>query len=271
MFRRIRTWLAKHFTNRRLALIGIPLAIVLAGTPWWWPSTSTGSHATNVHGSQNPLIGSGELVGPILHLFDPAALQWKKDLHLNPNPPGIEGTYATCESSLALPSPGVYRCVISTTLTPGAMADDPCFGLTVRAVVCNDGTFALPIARAAPNVAPFNPTVGDFRQRYPYKMNLANGVQCKWDSWDTPKPGATVNYYCGPLTGKGNDFELAVPMYPDGMFDPPNGEVLRFSKVLLATSNNAYVVDIRESSNIWQALIGSKDTYQWVAITDAWY
>lgn len=187
----------------------------------------------------------------------------------------------TCGPSKVILSDGAYLCVVSTDDTPGIMLADPCFGAPTQSVLCvmYSGTvqrydsvhFSHPFTAYKPKAAALS-------TMRPWRLELSDGAVCLWDWFSDIDRGAVEEdlWACSATIHSSvskTGGALLIPDYPDGLFEPPNGDLLAFENAFIINWTKRYVIDLElDQSETWRALTGIGDgKYEYVNVRRAWY
>jgi hypothetical protein len=174
-----------------------------------------------------------------------------------------------CASSYVMPRTGAYRCEIQVDGI-NTIAD-PCFGVDRGQVECElpNGTFGLLNVINIGNPKPYRPSLSEVGRRYPFRLELANGLSCTWN-W-LPFIGHTGGgWVCG-------NPRASIEFQPVRYHRFLKGRDALYYNGALVTGTNymSYAEDLAQGSqSTWSVLLEGPNNpgrFHRVSVAQAWY
>jgi hypothetical protein len=271
-FTTLKSWLSLPIVGALIGIIAIVLGTVLATVYWWWPHSPSSPSVVPINGGKNPSTffngnSSAQISTTQLILFSPTTVA----NHATVQRMGA-GLTTTCAKSLAETGlQGVYRCVSLDSSGVQMWAADPCFGETNNRVVCAmpDGSLYELNVLESVHIKPYHASLDQIGNDYPWRLELANGLDCSWDWWDKGSTSSTSGrWMCSKPPGSG---VILLPAWHNG--DIP-ADYYKFITIEIPNLESL-AVDLNQGTNTtWSVLIergNDPGDYTRIDVKKAWY
>lgn len=269
------TWLTVTAAGLLLGFFGLAFSVFAWLRPRPLPSEERGFFP---NGGAPLELRAEDLLGnrpTALRLFDP------EDILTSDRYTKLPGFLADCDASRAIPLSGVYNCVSSTGLTPGAAVHDPCFGLNSDEVVCAvyGGLYW---GYQVPNggIVAYEPTVRSLSSMYPWRLRLRDGRTCLWDWFSADRGVVKQDLWLCDSEGT-TGARIVIPTYQDHMFEfsgqgrATRGKLIAYDAVFSITMPADHGIDLRQPADApWTVLMrlhGDEQVFEHAVVEEAWY